>query len=183
MVFSRKSENSWRGKLDNYVNIGYELFDMGKEQLYKIGQASKKARVTLRTIRYYEELGLIEPVVRTKGGFRLYTAESIERLRLIQALKLLDFPLSKIKEMFKIRELAQSGDEASHRVMRLLQSQQREAIRKKGQCEKMLQEIQSTMELVTRCYGCETKPSYEACRSCGMISHQGELPLPLRVIL
>jgi len=156
---------------------------MVKEKLYKIGQASKKARVTLRTIRYYEELGLIEPVLRTKGGFRLYTEESIERLRFIQGLKLLEFPLCKIRELFKIREIAQSGDEASHRVMRLLENQQREAIKKKGQYEKMLQEIQATMELVRGCYGCETKPSYEVCRSCGMISHQGTLPLPLRVIL
>lgn len=156
---------------------------MVREQLFQIGQVSKKARVTLRTIRYYEELGLIEPLVRTKGGFRLYTEESIERLRFIQGLKLLDFPLSKIKEMFKIRQMARSGDEASHRIMRLLQSQQREAIKKKGQYEKMLQEIQATMELVTGCYGCETKPSHEACRSCEIISGSRELPLPLRVIL
>jgi MerR family Zn(II)-responsive transcriptional regulator of zntA len=156
---------------------------MVREQLFQIGQVSKKARVTLRTIRYYEELGLIEPLVRTKGGFRLYTEESIERLRFIQGLKLLDFPLSKIKEMFKIRQMARSGDEASHRIMRLLQSQQREAIKKKGQYEKMLQEIQATMELVTGCYGCETKPSHEACRSCEIISRSRELPLPLRVIL
>jgi MerR family Zn(II)-responsive transcriptional regulator of zntA len=156
---------------------------MAQEQLYKIGQVSKKARVTLRTIRYYEELGLVEPAVRTKGGFRLYTEESIERLRFIQGLKLLDFPLFEIKEMFKIRQMAQSGDEASHRIMQLLQGHQREAIRKKGQYEKMLQEIQATMELVTGCYGCKTKPSYEVCRSCGIISHLSELPLPLRVIL
>jgi DNA-binding transcriptional MerR regulator len=116
---------------------------MVREELFQIGQVSKKARVTLRTIRYYEELGLIEPLVRTKGGFRLYTEESIERLRFIQGLKLLDFPLSKIREMFKIRQMARSGDEASHRIMRLLQSQQREAIKKKGQYEKMLQEIAS----------------------------------------
>ena len=156
---------------------------MARQKLYKIGQVSKKARVTLRTIRYYEELGLIEPFVRTKGGFRLYTEESIERLRFIQDLKLLDFPLSKIKEMFKIRQMAQSGDEASHRVMRLLQNQQREAMKKKGQYEKMLQEIQATMELVRGCYGCETRPSHEACRSCGIISQHREVPLPLRVIL
>jgi MerR family Zn(II)-responsive transcriptional regulator of zntA len=155
---------------------------MVREQLYKIGQVSKKARVTLRTIRYYEELGLIEPIVRTKGGFRLYTEESVERLRFIHGLKLLDFPLSKIREMFKIRQMAQSGDEASHRIMRVLRSQQREAVRKKGQYEKMLHEIQATMELVTGCYGCETKPSYETCRSCATTSHPRELPLPFRVI-
>ncbi|UCD71396.1 MAG: MerR family transcriptional regulator [Syntrophobacterales bacterium] len=156
---------------------------MVNRQLYKIGQVSKKAHVTLRTIRYYEELGLIEPTKRTKGGFRLYTEESIERLRFIQGLKLLDFPLSKISEMFKIRERAQSGDEASHRVMRLLQSQHREASKRKGQYEKLIQEIRATMELVRECYGCEIKPSYEACRPCGIISHKGALPLIIRAIL
>lgn len=156
---------------------------MATERLYKIGQVSKKARVTLRTIRYYEELGLIEPTIRTKGGFRLYTEESIGRVRFIQGLKLLDFPLAKIKEMFTIREMAQSGDEASHRIMRLLRNQQREAMKKKGQYEKMLQEIRATMELVRECYGCETKPSCEACRSCEIISQRGKLPLPLRAIL
>ncbi len=156
---------------------------MVNKQFYKIGQVSKKAHITLRTIRYYEELGLIGPTIRTKGGFRLYTEESIERLRFIQGLKYLDFPLSKIKEMFKIREMSQSGDEASHRIMRVLESQHREASKKKGQYEKMLQEIRETMEVVRKCYGCESKPSYEACRSCGIISHKGELPLPLRAIL
>lgn len=156
---------------------------MAREQLYKIGQVSKRARVTLRTIRYYEELRLIQPAVRTKGGFRLYTEESIGKLRFIQGLKLLDFPLSKIREMFTIREMAQSGDEASHQMVRLLRSQQREAMKKKGQYEKMLQEIHATMELIRGCYGCKTKPTYEACRSCETISHKGELPLPLRAIL
>lgn len=156
---------------------------MEGEQLYKIGQVGKRACVTLRTIRYYEELGLIGPTVRTKGGFRLYTEKSIERLRFIQGLRLLDFPLSKIRQLFRIREMAQSGDEASRQMMQLLKNQQREAARKKGQYEKMLNEIQFTMELVSGCSGCKTKPSYEACHTCKIISCKGELPLPLRAIL
>lgn len=156
---------------------------MGQRKLYKIGDVGKRARVTLRTIRYYEELGLIQPAVRTKGGFRLYAEESIERLKFIQGLKMLDFPLSKIRELFKIREMAQSGDEASHQMMRLLENQQREAVKKQGQYKKMLTEINATMELVRGCYGCETKPSYEACNSCETLSSKGELPLPLRAVL
>lgn len=151
--------------------------------MYKIGEVGKRARVTLRTIRYYEELGLIGPTVRTKGGFRLYTQKSIERLRFIQGLRLLDFPLSKIRQLFRIREMAQSGDEAFRQMMQLLENQKREAARKKGQYEKMLNEIQSTMELVSGCSGCEIKPSYEACGTCKVISRRGELPLPLRAIL
>ena len=156
---------------------------MARKLLYKIGQVSKRAGITLRTIRYYEELGLIEPVLRTKGGFRLYAEESVGRLEFIQGLKLLDFPLAKIKEMLQIRETAQSGDEASHQMMQLLQEQQREAIRRKKQYGKMLQELLATMEVVRECYGCETKPSHEVCRSCTVISHRVELPLPIKVLL
>jgi len=156
---------------------------MGKRKLYKIGDVGTRAGITLRTIRYYEELGLIQPTVRTKGGFRLYAEESIERLKFIQELKMLDFPLSKIRRLFKIREMAQSGDEASHQMMRLLRDQQREAVKKKGQYEKMLTEINDSMELVRGCYGCEIKPSHEACSSCETLSIKGDLPLPLRVVL
>ena len=156
---------------------------MGKRELYKIGDVGKRTGVTLRTIRYYEELGLIQPTVRTKGGFRLYAEESIQRLKFIQELKMLDFPLSKIRGLFKIREIAQSGDEASHQMMRLLRDQQREAVKKKDQYEKMLTEISASMELVRGCFGCEIKPSFEACSSCENLSIKGELPLPFRVVL
>ena len=156
---------------------------MKSRQLYKIGEVSKKARVTLRTVRYYEELGLIQPIVRTKGGFRLYTEESVGRLEFIQGLKLLDLPLAKIKEMLQIRGTAQSGDEASHRMMQLLQRQRAEATQRKKQYEKMLREIHTTMEVVRECYGCVTKPSHESCRSCTVISHRVNLPLPIKVLL
>lgn len=43
--------------------------------------------LSLRTIRYYEEIGLVAPSGRTEGGFRLYTDADIERLHLVKALK------------------------------------------------------------------------------------------------
>ncbi|MFP3913624.1 MAG: MerR family transcriptional regulator [Actinomycetota bacterium] len=48
---------------------------------------AERVRLSLRTIRYYEEIGLVEPSGRTDGGFRLYTEADIRRLMLVKALK------------------------------------------------------------------------------------------------
>ena len=58
----------------------------------RIGDLAKRAGTTMRTIRYYEQRGLIEPARRTKGGFRLYQEEELRKLRLIKNLQLLAIP-------------------------------------------------------------------------------------------
>ncbi len=52
----------------------------GKNGLMQIGELARKAGITLRTVRYYEQLGLIKHAVRTKGGFRLYHGEELRKL-------------------------------------------------------------------------------------------------------
>lgn len=58
-----------------------------QEQHHQIGAVADAVGLSLRTIRYYEEIGLVTPSGRTDGGFRLYTDADIERLRLVKALK------------------------------------------------------------------------------------------------
>jgi DNA-binding transcriptional MerR regulator len=55
-------------------------------RLMRIGDLAKKAGTTMRTIRYYEQLGLIAPTARTRGGFRLYEEDELRKLRLIKSL-------------------------------------------------------------------------------------------------
>ncbi len=57
------------------------------EQHHQIGTVSETVGLSLRTIRYYEEIGLVTPSGRTDGGFRLYTDADIDRLKLVRALK------------------------------------------------------------------------------------------------
>lgn len=57
------------------------------EQHHQIGTVAEAVGLSLRTIRYYEEIGLVTPSGRTDGGFRLYTDADIDRLRLVRALK------------------------------------------------------------------------------------------------
>jgi DNA-binding transcriptional MerR regulator len=57
------------------------------ERTLRIGAVAHRLGVTARTIRYYEELGLLEPAARSEGAYRLYDADDIERLRFIKALR------------------------------------------------------------------------------------------------
>ena len=56
-----------------------------------IGNLAERAGVSTRTIRYYEELGMIQPEERTAGGFRRYSDEQLRRLTIIDNLKSLGF--------------------------------------------------------------------------------------------
>ncbi|HEX6513701.1 MAG TPA: MerR family transcriptional regulator [Chloroflexota bacterium] len=66
----------------------------------QIGEAASRAGLTQRTLRYYEELGLLEPASRMDGGFRLYSAEDMERIEYIKNLRdVLGFSLAEIHDM------------------------------------------------------------------------------------
>lgn len=66
----------------------------------QIGEAADRAGVTQRTLRYYEEKGLLNAPARLDGGFRLYSEEDIDRIARIKEMRdLLGFSLADIKEM------------------------------------------------------------------------------------
>ena len=56
-------------------------------QLFKIGQLANDADVSIRTVDFYTQLGLISPAERSAGGFRLYAPETVERIKAIQTLE------------------------------------------------------------------------------------------------
>lgn len=76
------------------------------EGFLQIGEAADKTGLTQRTLRYYEEKGLLRPPSRMDGGFRLYSDEDIDRVEKIKQLKeLLGFSLADIKEMLDAEDV------------------------------------------------------------------------------
>lgn len=71
----------------------------GQEHLFTIGEFGKRARITVRTLRFYEEVGLLVPTQKNSAGHRLYGLEELAKLQQIQALKFLGYSLQKIKDM------------------------------------------------------------------------------------
>jgi DNA-binding transcriptional MerR regulator len=64
---------------------------------YLIGTVSKESGVPRKTVRYYEEIGLLSPPFRTDGNYRLYGQETIEKLNFIKKAQSLGLTLAEIK--------------------------------------------------------------------------------------
>jgi MerR family transcriptional regulator, copper efflux regulator len=75
-----------------------------QEKLLQIGTIAKESGIPIKTIRYYEELGLLKTSGRTEGGFRLFDLEVIERLSFIKRAQSLGLTLLEIKEFLDIHD-------------------------------------------------------------------------------
>jgi len=67
-----------------------------------IGELAERAEMSLRTIRHYDEVGLLVPSGRTTGGFRVYTERDLERLLVIRRMKPLGFTLDEMAELLRV---------------------------------------------------------------------------------
>ncbi len=76
----------------------------------QIGEVAERTALSLRTIRYYEEVGLVTPSSRTTGGFRLYSQTDVARLLLIRRMKPLDFSLEEMKDVLQVLDRLEASD-------------------------------------------------------------------------
>ena len=87
---------------------------------YRIGELAARVGMTQRTIRYYEEVGLLDTVRRSEGGTRVYTDESARRLRFVQRLKVLGLSLEEMLELERLWKRHGSNRSVLPRLVELL---------------------------------------------------------------
>ncbi|MDM7883720.1 MerR family transcriptional regulator [Curtobacterium sp. RHCKG23] len=75
-----------------------------------IGELAERAGMSLRTIRHYDEVGLLVPSGRTTGGFRVYTVGDLERLLVIRRMKPLGFTLDEMAELLRVVDALATAD-------------------------------------------------------------------------
>lgn len=78
---------------------------MKGEAVYQANQFAKRAGVTVRTLHYYDRMGLLRPSGRTDAGYRLYAERDLVRLEQVVALKFVGFPLKQIRELLNRKPL------------------------------------------------------------------------------
>lgn len=108
--------------------------------MHQIGEVADAVGLSLRTIRHYDELGLVPPSGRTTGGFRLYTDDDIQRLRLLKHMKPLDFTLEEMSDLLATRDRLAATTRDGERG-ELLERLAMYAAAAEARCEKLREQL------------------------------------------
>lgn len=120
-------------------------------RFYHTGQFAKKACVTLRTLRYYDSVGLLSPAQHTESGYRLYAEEDLLTLQQILALKFLGFSLEEIRQCLRREPQQLATTLAQQREMLLDKRKQLDTILKAlAHTESLLQAGQRDWAAIAR---------------------------------
>jgi len=132
---------------------------------YKIGEVANKLATSIRSIRYYEEEGLLIPI-RTQRGTRLYSEKHITRLTVILRLTKLGFSIESIRTISELRQNSKTGNESSllvdvclNDILATIKSQMQEL-------ENLNKEIKNSITTVKKCNGCTNPPNSKGCPDC-----------------
>lgn len=93
--------------------------DASLASLMRIGQLSQASQVPIKTIRYYEELGLLRAHKRTSGGFRLFSPDTLNRLGFIKRSQSLGLSLQEIRSILTIHDQGQRPCEEVKQTLNL----------------------------------------------------------------
>ena len=115
---------------------------------YRIGELASRVGMTERTIRYYEELGLLESVKRLDGGVRVYTDDDVRRLKYIKKLKTLGLSLQEMLELENLYRRHRSNRSVLPRLMELLDAHLATLDGRMGDLRALRDEIRSYREHV-----------------------------------
>lgn len=131
----------------------------------KIGDIARRLGTTERTLRYYEQRGLINPR-RSAGGTRHYDEQDEARFAALLALSRLDIPLEQLNELAATRAASPNGDTASHQVVEHLGKIKRHLTEQAAAIATMLHDLNKAEALVRQCFGCEQAPTQAICSTC-----------------
>ncbi|MGD0022807.1 MAG: MerR family transcriptional regulator [Smithellaceae bacterium] len=90
------------------------------DEFISIGELAKKLEMSQRTVRYYEEIGLLNSIKRVEGGRRVYTDIDLRRLKLIKRLKIMGMTLSEMQELEAMWTIEKSNEKVLKRLLELL---------------------------------------------------------------
>src|SRR5690606_1594783 len=114
----------------------------------RIGELAEQAGVTPRTIRYYEDLGLLGPSEREGQGFRYYTEAELFRLKKIDALKQIGLTLEEIGEVIPLYCEDPTGNRGKQRVLEILKRQLHDTDEKIAALQRFRADILTNIDII-----------------------------------
>jgi DNA-binding transcriptional MerR regulator len=136
----------------------------------KIGELAELLATTPRTIRLYEELGVLVPA-RTEAGTRLYARKDLKRMEVALKLSRSGIGLEFIQGLATLRSQCESGAEAAASVMPQLSALQADIRAHIEQLNQLERDIDCARGLIGQCQGCPNRPNRAACPHCPVDQH------------
>lgn len=103
-----------------------------------IGELAERTELSLRTLRHYDEIGLLEPSGRSEGGFRLYTEGDYERLMLIRRMKPLGYSLEQMGDLLRALDAGQAEGSVGTEATQFLSEFLTDAEQRRAKLERQL---------------------------------------------
>jgi len=131
-----------------------------------IGKLAKEAGTTTRTVRYYEEMGLICPECRGSNGYRCYSQDQLLRLRMILDLKEMEFDLEHIKIIIAKREQHATGGELAQAILEDLNGRLQGVEQQIAHYQQIHQTLTHTISSICECLPCHQRVEERLCTAC-----------------
>ena len=139
--------------------------------MYSIGQLAKAANVSNRTLRYYEEMGLLTPHSRGENRYRYYDDEHLRRLQTIKMLQDSGFALKEIVGALSPildpqGNVTYTGQEMAKKIYQALDVQRTRLLERQKEIAHSVDDLQKIMKSLIDCFGCKISANIEECARC-----------------
>ncbi len=139
----------------------------------RVGEVAQRTGKSVRALHLYEEMGLLRPMHRSKGGFRLYSPAAIGRVEWITKLQDAGFSLHQLKEFMQGVERSGEAPAAMHRVRDVFAEKLRETREQMERLQRLERDLVASLDYLEACKKCESSIQVEECGTC---NHQGHQP-------
>jgi len=125
--------------------------------ILQIGELAKRAGVSIRTVRYYEEKKLLKPTNLTSGGLRLFSLKDLNRLILIRRLKTLGLNINEIKLSLGVDANRIDRQIRVKHTLELLRLQKDKIEEEIARLTDLRKDVDTSFQLVSRCLHCSVQ--------------------------
>lgn len=147
----------------------------GASELLRVGDLAKATGKTVRAIHHYEQLGLLRPSRRSKGRYRLYAHDAVDRVRWIHKLNDIGMTLSQIKEILAGWEDAASAPRAMAQIREVYRQKLEEVRAQAARLHALEAELSKSLKYLETCESvCNPTELVETCCECTI--HPGDQP-------
>jgi MerR family Zn(II)-responsive transcriptional regulator of zntA len=137
--------------------------ELKQPTVYQISELANQTGVSLRTIRFYQQKKLLLPSLRTSSGMSLYSANDVERIKLIRRLRNTGMRLEDIKDILHADKISDRQSRVRH-TLKVLSLEAEKARKRIAELEGQSLEREQIVKMLKQCLNCERAICPEECR-------------------